>query len=259
MKKSAGLLLVLSLFVFGCGAAKTPPGSPVLVPQTQMEKDLMDATVVVYDVRVNTFQGGYVVEDYDECTATAFERNGDTYRFITAAHCFDSQNIPISFCLSRDEMSPIYKPDEETLFTAELRLIGSQYFGQDLAVIESKMPGVDMPIMPLALSDAEIGDNVSNVAATKFGGKQLYRGVVVDANFQETIFGLSGAVWRNATIVRLGKGSARPGMSGSAIISENKGGIAAILVGSAVWNKTGIALPISQFKKFWKSYLDRQL
>ncbi len=254
MKKLAGLLLILSLFIFGCGAVKTPLNSLPLIPQTQTEKDLMSATVVIYGVQVANIEGGYFVESYDVCTATAFERDGDTYRFVTAAHCFETKLTDVR-CLSLDEMMPLEKPDEKCLFTAKPLVIGNRFAGQDLAVIESKMPGVDLPIIPLAISDPEVGDYVINVGAPKLENKQLYRGVVRKINFYRTIFSDRGTAWRDATLVALSKGAAQGGTSGSAIVSETKGGIMAILVGKTYWTNMTIALPISQFKKFWKDFL----
>ncbi|PIT88607.1 MAG: hypothetical protein COU29_02420 [Candidatus Magasanikbacteria bacterium CG10_big_fil_rev_8_21_14_0_10_36_32] len=248
------LVFISFMFMFGCGNIVFLPGFSPLTPQIQLEKDLMSATVVIYGVRVKDIQNKYEVEGYDVCTATAFERRGDDYFFVTAAHCFNPDYANV-WCLSLDEMAPLKKPDEKKLFTVTPLVVGNQYLGQDLAVVASKLIGVNLPTMPLASSDPTVGDNVINVAAPKFRDKQLYRGVIKTTNFYRTIFSTRGANWQSATLIALSEGSAQKGSSGSSVVSGSAGGIVAILVGNSYWEKAAITLPISQFKKFWKDFL----
>lgn len=235
---------------------------------SQLERDLMAATVFVYGffkltVKDEKNGGEKESNDFRIFTATAFEREGDIYRFVTAAHCIGDddkmcQNAmsslpPASIIIGLDKNS---LKNKDGVFEARLVAIGQLSKGEDFAVLEAKI-NRPLPTVPLADRDPEIGEEVSNVASPISLGKTLLRGYAANISTSQNSYtkGLNIYDVENFILFNLMGAS---GSSGSVIASHSLQSIVAILVViiTPLEIKTGfsqmvLALPISRFRDFW--------
>ena len=220
-----GLTIAMFLVATGCAGAKMAvpslPESMDMTGSTSLEKKMMSAAVLLYGMN----------EEGDlrfTCTATAFERNENTYRFVTASHCVSEDNTrsgrvvmaPTSWYLLLKE-SKVQK-----YYGAKVIAAGYQSRGDDLAVLEAELD-VEIPVIPLAETDGTVGESVSIVAGPYGLGKQLFRGHVTMSYLNRPIRGRT-LNWEGVTLLQISSG---PGASGSSVVSSHREKIIAILVG----------------------------
>lgn len=224
---------------------------------------LMSTMEVMDDVTKETF-----IKPVGSCTATAFKRRGNTYYFITAAHCVSVAG-PIKgdmwheedkdHCFVRvmpwDWFIEIFDSNNTIpfMYRAELYCVGHYGRGDDFAVFKVVLPK-PIPTIPLAIWDPRVGEPVINVSAPMQFGKQLFRGYV------SAPASPSRHISADSVLLQLPTG---PGASGSSIISQSQRGIIAILTSAfyapvedesfkiATAHIATSALPVSKFKKFW--------
>lgn len=241
------IMIAAAIVFIGCAAAAPPPES--LPPQTLFEKDIMDATAVVYGIADGDKPATF-------CTATAFEKKNGAYLFLTASHCLvelnRNKNIvsisPRTWYLSLDYEESFASRDPEKMFPVKIVAVGNPALGYDMAVLEVVL---NKPIttIPLAFSDPKAGEPIINVGAPADRKKQLFRGHVRTEKFGHSIITWRGFRWRDAVILDMSAGASHDGTSGSAIISEKDQSVVGILVGRRFAGKE-VALPVSQFRDF---------
>jgi len=185
------------------------------------------------------------------CTVTAFERSGQTYRFLTAAHCVaedDQKNGRVAVAQTRWAISFDDKVGIH-FYGADIVGVGYQRRGDDFAILEAVLDREIKPVR-LAKKDAGYGENVINIAAPLGLGKQLFRGHVSLPDLDRPI--VEGSInWRHANLLQVNVG---PGSSGSTVLSRRQGAVVAILVGNISKRSSPnvVAIPISKFQTFRK-------
>lgn len=227
-------------------ATEAPAESPMSLDQ--FEKNVYSAVALFY---AQTEDGTFK----QLCTATAFERSGKTYKFVTAAHCVAEDNVlhervevvRVRFLTTFDEEG------EKGIVPAKLLAVGYQHNGDDLAVFEAQLKK-EIPVIPLAAKNAIRGEHIVNVASPLGLGKQLFRGYVSSSKLDRPMISeRAGINWDGAMLLDINVG---PGSSGSAIVSPKQGGIVGILVGTIGSRSSSfnvVAIPIEQFHKFWNA------
>ena len=228
-----------------CTPADAPAASSEARTTNTLEERFRGATALLYGM---TEDGSYRML----CTATAFEREGNTYRFVTAAHCLaeddtNHERVEVektSYFITFDERR------RKSLQQVEVVGVGYQHRGGDFAVVQVELED-EIPVIPLADHDPRLGEEVSNFASPLGLGKQLFRGHVSMEFLDRPV--VSGSInWRGATLVQMSSG---PGSSGSALVSTSQNGIVAFLVGSIGLRGRGspniVTIPVSKFKSFW--------
>lgn len=196
-------------------------------------------------------------------TATAFEREGDIYRFVTAAHCvYSTDDIPNRKVILRPMNWYITFEDfgKRKFYPARLVAAGYRYGGDDLAVFEAVIKNKSIPVIPLSASDPQRGEKIINVAKpqrlARYAGKLFLRGNVCSYSFlEEIVVGNSPNItkWKGAIYCQL---IGAKGSSGSVAVSIKSKSIVAIIVGSlknSEMNNMMIALPVSRFRRFWEA------
>jgi hypothetical protein len=247
--------LFSALLVVGClssGTVRADPAPPRPAARqdardqdalSALERKVRSATALLY---AQTEDGGFKMM----CTATAFERSGKKYRFVTAAHCVASDDTThervdvekTNWFITFDE------PHNKNLVEAKVLAAGYQHRGDDFAVVEVELDK-EVPTIPLAANDPVLGENISNFASPLGLGKQLFRGHVSMEVLDRPV--VSGDInWKGATLLQMSSG---PGSSGSAIISHRQKGIVAFLVGTITFRSSPniVAIPVGKFRKFW--------
>jgi len=210
---------------------------------SDLEKSFRSATALLY---AQTEDGGFKMM----CTATAFEKKGKMTRFVTAAHCLAEDDTThervevekTNWFITFDE------PHNKNLMEAKVVAVGYQHRGDDFAVVEVELPK-DVPLIPLAANDPQLGENVSNFASPLGLGKQLFRGHVSMEALDRPVIADS-INWKGATLLQMSSG---PGSSGSSIVSLHQKGIVAFLVGTIQFRGSPniVAIPVSKFRSFW--------
>lgn len=188
------------------------------------------------------------------CTATAFEKNGSTYKFVSAAHCVGEDDktheksapfVHQAFYVTFDEK------DQKVLYAAKPVAVGYQSRGDDFSVFEVKLPKERVTYtIPLGDEKKEQeGNPVINPASPQGLGVQLFRGNISKMELERPLVE-SDINWMGVMLLQMP--GTNGGSSGSAIISEKQEGIVGFLVGT-IGETTVTAVPVSRFK----SFLDR--
>lgn len=209
---------------------------------SSFEKNLFDATALLASVDKDG--------NTRMCTATAFERDGKKYHFLTAAHCVLKEGKPIEeiwLMLFGDAKK------NDSVF-AKFLAVDAKYNGDGFAVFEAELKDDSTPTIPIATRDALLGEEVSSVSFPNIRPKHLFRGYVSRENQDFEFFGKNSKGFVSFQLY------AAPGSSGAAIISRKEGAIVAVVQsiddsptgGTAV---TGLA--ISNFKKFWAEFKNK--
>jgi len=192
--------------------------------------------------------GGY-------CTATAFEKNGDIYRFITAAHCVAKYNEATQETILKEATYKVVleeKDGNKISYDAKVRMVGELKNSEDVAVVEAKIDKL-IPLISIADSDPKLGEDVAIVTAPTFLGNELVKGYISKKKFNNNLI-VSGVNWRGfALMQKVGLGNGQ-GSSGGSIVSEERNAIIATVVGFIrTWQDhiSLTVLPISKFKKFY--------
>ena len=230
-------------------AEETPPPPPLPLAPAQPE-------LKPEAVKQNAIKATALLFAQDEsgnlrmlCTATAFDRRGALYHFVSAAHCVAEDDTvhervsvaPLSYFITFDE------PDQKNFYEAKVIGAGYQHNGDDFAVLEVKLD-ITVPTVPLAAADPVLDEDIINVASPLGLGKQLYRGHVSMAKLNRPV--IEGDInWKGAVLLQTSVG---PGSSGSAAVSKHQKGIACFIVGMiGRGSPIVVAVPVSKFKKFW--------
>lgn len=245
----AAILVFAAVILTGCAATNVYGGPTTILqgaddgqPISELEKQMEEATALLY-----AWKDGGEMQMF--CTATAFERSGKTYRFVSAAHCVaeDYRNkvevVPFKWFISFDE------PGVKKFHPAKLLGVGFQSRGDDFAVLEVTLDR-EIPLIPMATKDAVLGEKVSNVASPLGLGKQLFRGHVSKTYLDRPVGG-RGFNWTGATLLQIKCG---PGSSGSSVVSRKNKAIVSILVGIIYRGPSVfiVSIPATKFNRFWK-------
>ncbi len=239
--------LGLAVLALSCAPAFSSTAYAAPAPSTdelnQLEKDFRLASGLLY---AQTDDGGFRMM----CTVTAFEKTGKKYHFVTAAHCVaddDTQHERVDVAKTNWFIT-FDEPGNKNLVEAKVIGVGYQHRGDDFAVLEVDL-AKDVPTIPLAAKDPQLGENVSNFASPLGLGKQLFRGHVSMEKLDRPVIEDS-INWKGATLVQMSSG---PGSSGSAIVSQHQTGIVAFLVGviGARGSQNIVTIPVGRFKTFW--------
>jgi len=243
MRKSVPILCAGILVIGVCAIAPAVLASGPASGTDRLEEKMMSATALLYgqleDGSLKMF-----------CTITAFEREKNVYKFVTAAHCVAEDDTvhdrvaaaQTNWYITFDE------PDRKDFYPAKLVGAGYQHEGDDFAVLEVTLDR-DVPTVALAANDPALGEDVSNIASPLGLGKQLFRGHISMKKLDRPV--IDGDInWRGATLVQM---SAGPGSSGSAVVGRDQKGIVAFLVGTigSRGSSNIVCIPVSKFKKFW--------
>jgi len=186
------------------------------------------------------------------CTATAFERKGKKYYFVSAAHCVGDDDTDHEKIITRPSNWYITFRDspEKHFFPAKIVVAGYQHRLNDFLVLEAELEH-PVPTMPLASGDPHNGEIVSNMASPHNLGKLLFRGLVSIESVDRTILvGEDEVNWKGTAVLQINVGG---GSSGSAIVSHRQRGIVAILIGMNS-SSLAYAIPVSKFKQFWAEF-----
>lgn len=251
------VIFVCVIIIGGCATATNVYGGPTTVVNgidegqsiSDLEKKVSSAAALLYaqdeEGRMRMF-----------CTATAFERIKNVYHFVTAAHCVAED------CLGKVEVEKSFSWfvsfDEigiKKFYSAKLLGVGYQSRGDDFAVLKVTLDR-EIPTIPMANSDAEVGERVVNVASPLGLGKQLFRGHVTMRHLDRPVIG-DGINWTGATMLQISSG---PGSSGSSVVSQNRKAVISILVGGITYgsSKFIVSIPVTKFNSFWKKVKDNK-
>ncbi len=249
MRMSLAAFSLLSLFVAHDAFAQnanTKVGAVEEADMDQLEQQFMQATRKLYR------QNGRGTFDF-VCTATAFEREGKKYRFLSAAHCVaeDDKERKIVVVETAHWAIAFTQPNGELFVPAKVVVAGFQHRLDDFLVLEVEYDK-NIPLMPLAPNDPHTGEIISNIAAPNNLGRCLFRGLVSEEKVNRSIEVSNDDLdWRGTAIVDV---NVAGGSSGSAIVSRRQKGIIAVLIGSHSGHPMAFVIPISRFKKFWADY-----
>lgn len=215
------------------------------LPFTQLARD---ATAILYS---QDEQGGMQML----CTVTAFAKDGDTYKFVSAAHCVGNDDTAhervaayrkVSFYVTFDHV------DQKVFYTAKAVAVGYQHRGDDFSVFEVKSKET-WPIVPVGDERKEQeGNAVLNIASPLGLGKQVFHGSISKMELDRPI--IDGDInWKGTMLLQLP--GVNGGSSGSSILSEKQEAIVAFLVGT-IGGTTITAIPASRFTEFMKRVAD---
>lgn len=220
------------------------PDAALANSMTPLQKKINDAVVILAG---QTEDGGLKML----CTATAFEKKGDLYRFVTAAHCVADDDTghkrvavaQTNWYVTFDEVGL------KEFHPAKILYVGYQSRGDDFAILEAVLKR-EIPVIPLAERDGEKGEAIDNVAAPLALGKQLFDGHVSLDDLDRPV--IQGSInWWHATLLQVNVG---PGSSGSAVVSRKQEAIIAILVGNVSFRSSPnvVAIPVTKLRRFLK-------
>lgn len=186
------------------------------------------------------------------CTATAFKKDGDTYRFVTAAHCVgedDSAKEKVAKFNTTAFYITFDGSDPKTFHRAKVEYVGYQHRGDDFStfVVKSKL---EWPVIDVGDEKKEAeGNPVINVASPLGLGLQVFRGAISKLELDRQI--IQGDInWSGVVLLQMP--GTNGGSSGSAVISETQHAIVAFLVGT-IGGTTIAAIPASRFTAFEKA------
>lgn len=192
------------------------------------------------------------------CTATAFEKTRDGYRFASASHCIgnDDTTKERAATAANQVFYITYDLAKHKLFyPATVTAVGYQHRGDDFATFDVETKE-DWPIVPLGdeqketVTDQE-GAPVLNVASPLGLGKQVFHGYISSLNLDRPV--IEGDInWKGSMLLQIQAG---PGSSGSAIVSVKQRAIVGFLVGT-VGGSNIVAIPVSKFKAFREAVKD---
>lgn len=201
-------------------------------------KHLNDAVVLLYS-QTNSGDQKMV------CTATAYRKTADIYRFASAAHCVsgdkDVQQKQQKFFVTLDNAGA------KVFFPAKLIQAGDKNVGDDFSIFEVSTKE-HFETVPLGDdTKLEIGEPVQNIAAPFGMGKQYFQGYVSTGMIDRPKIDIGDVSWHDIYLVEIGGG---PGSSGSSIVDLKQQAIVGFLVGMTTSDTGKIIVPVSQFKAF---------
>ncbi len=189
------------------------------------------------------------------CTATAFEREGGTVRFITAAHCFARDDtVHERVAIEENYIRAVFEgaDDDAAMRMYRMRVVGAGYQlrKDDCGFLEIEGLDRDVPIIPVAKGRPKILDPVINIAAANGMGLQALQGNVTVPVIKRPIGG-KGDNWNGHIMLDLPTAKRS---SGSAIVSLRRPGIIGILAGTYDDDHMvhTVAVPIDRCLNVWK-------
>lgn len=195
------------------------------------------ATAILYS---QDSQGGMSMR----CTATAIEKDGDAYTFVTAAHCGALDNTEAK-SVSPEKTFFYITPDQKddkTFFKADPVGAGYRHRGDDFMLFRVKTEHV-FPVVKLG-HDPKALESIVNIASPLGLGKQVFNGIVSNPSFDRPIV-QEDINWTNAVGLQLF--GTDGGSSGSAVVCLDQKAICAFVVGS-ISGTTIIAMPVSRLE-----------
>lgn len=208
--------------------------------RAQSASDIEHLNKAVVTLYSQDEQGGMKMD----CTATAYRKTLNVYRFASAAHCVegddDVDQQDQKFFITLDNTGT------KTFIPAKLIRAGDKMRGDDFSIFEVT---TDASFDVVSLGDEKVlhlGDKVYNISGPLGLGKQYFEGYVSSAPLDRPKLNAGDVQWRGSYLVSIGGG---PGSSGSVIVKYNL--IVGFFVGS--FNSPGIGhiiIPVSQFKTF---------
>jgi S1-C subfamily serine protease len=222
--------------------AQTAQSAPALSDEQFIEQTLYPAVVLLY---TQTENGDLRFI----CTATSYEKTpggtllgGDTYDFVTTAHCVAKADGTLSkstYFITDDQSA------EKNFTKVKVLFAGAQTDGNDFAVLEAKtrhkFPTIALGTDPTSL----VGESYVNVSSPFGLGKNVFFGRTA-GTLDRPIRLDDGSSWEGMTSTSIsGPG---PGSSGSANVCLKQRAICGIHEGNA--GTMYVAVPISRFKKF---------
>lgn len=257
MKKKLGrkIIIIFSILLLNaCGASQQR------VAQIQKNSQIEPADLMAATGRLEL----YIVEDklLRGCTATAFERKGDTYRFLTVAHCMTITNgadseivlLPFNFRikLEKSDGKTEYYP-AEVIFWRQSKLGSYDY--EDYAVVEAKIDR-EIPVIPLSDTDPVLKEEFTMVTAAPLHiGNQFYEGYIRRENI---VVEENEEVVDNVCVISTGGLGEGRGASGAAIVSKKQAAIVAMIIAGLANNKkthiTPLAVKILKFRKAYSEF-----
>jgi hypothetical protein len=207
-----------------------------------VQRTLYPATVLLFS---QNDDGGMRMR----CTATAFEKTKDGYRFVTAAHCA-TQDGDQNKKKAKAEVAAFYISSdvegEKDYIPVAIDGCGSRSRGDDFCIFRAKTPKT-FPVVQVGSDATDVsGEPVINIASPLGLGKQAFYGRVSKPHVDRKII-YEDINWSDSILLQLP--GTDGGSSGSAIICERQRAICGFLVGAI--DKTQIvAIPVSKFKKF---------
>ena len=176
------------------------------------------------------------------CTATAIDKDGDSYTFVTAAHCGavdDEDHKTVSPEKTFFYITPDQK-DDKTFLKAEPVGAGYRHRGDDFMLFKVKTDRA-FPVVKLG-HDPKALESIVNIASPLGLGKQVFMGVVSNASLDRPIVE-TDINWTNAVALQLF--GTDGGSSGSAVVCLDQRAVCAFVVGS-ISGTTIIAMPVSR-------------
>lgn len=232
------IVAVLALATSSCCARKVFLAGD---KTTSFEKDLFNATALLASVDKDG--------NTRMCTATAFEREGTKYRFLTVAHCVLKEGKPVE-----DSWLILFgDAKNDNIAIAKFLAVDAKIGGDGFAVFEAELQNDSTLTIPLATREARLGEEVSSVSFPNIRPKHLFRGYVSRENQDFEFFGKN---FKDKIFFQL---YGAPGSSGAAIISRKDGTILAIVQGGdgAEGSAAVTGMAISNFRKFWTEFKDQ--
>ncbi len=236
MKHTLRVLLAVLLLI-GCSFAKNPVATSAT--EAPLAQRVYSAVTLLYS---QDEAGGMRMH----CTATAYKKTADVYRFVTAAHCVpgdvDDEQSDVHFFVTADATVKA-----KNFIPAKLLKAGDKATGDDFAIFEVTTEE-KFEVIPLGNSDTlQAGAPVVDVAAPLGLGKQFFNGYVSAPKIDRPALDAGEVKWHNVLLVQIGGG---PGSSGSAIVSVDQKAIVAFLVGGFGADIGKICVPVSTFQAF---------
>jgi hypothetical protein len=224
---------------------------------SSMEKDALDATVILYD-----WQG------QKHCTAFAFEKEGQTYRFLTAGHClFDlfHKEGELLICSGQIGIQGWFK---ETRFPARLVtgdntiIYNKRYDLSDgFVVFEATLPrGQYIKLLPFSNEPTTTSQSLNTVSYIGLPDPPISRGHVFQLSNFDCLTWVGDVEYCDKML--FSTIYFRPGGSGSAIFDEK--GVRGVIVHrfNIIYENdakirtafVASAIPSKLFLEFWGAY-----
>jgi hypothetical protein len=227
-------LLLASVLTLGSAFAQ----SPSTETKIQLAKRVYAAVTLLYS---QDESGGMRMH----CTATAYRKTGDVYRFVSAAHCVtgntDEEQKETHFFVTADTNGKT-----KSFIPAKLLKAGDKNAGDDFSIFEVTTTE-KFEVIPLGTDITEQGAQVIDVASPLGLGLQYFEGYVSAPKLDRPALDAGEVKWSNVALIQIGSG---PGSSGSSIVSVDQKAIVAFLVGAFNTDIGKICVPVSTFKAF---------
>jgi S1-C subfamily serine protease len=245
--------LVVSLALAGSLAAATLASAS---SRFKLDEDdlkfvgtVKDATILLYKQTEDGNFNGF-------CTATAFEREGEIVRFITAAHCVARDDLKANrVVIEEDDFWAVFDSPERAADMKWYRLrvagAGFRHAKDDCAVLETAALDREVPLVTVSREGKTRHlEPVINVAGANGLGFLTFTGTVTLPALDRPIRDRRGD-WQNAIVLDL---AAAKRSSGSAVVSLARRAIIGIISGTYTDDALShtIATPAERCHRVWR-------